>query len=212
MPPHPLGPPYRIVTPRLVLRCWEPADAPARSALMERNLDLPVLRQRLRGDEGEPKSPEDRLAEMRWMRARFDRDEMWSYAVLTAGGGVLAGTATLFRAPPAGVDLGLSAWCGEEHDGLGYEAEAAAALARTAYELLDAPRLYAACPEADVNAAALFRTLGFTFDGTERHLDGAGARRGQLVWSLLPGEWPASPALSLAADASAFGALGDRLF
>jgi RimJ/RimL family protein N-acetyltransferase len=212
MPPHPLGPPYRIVTPRLVLRCWEPADAPARSAVMERNLDRPGLRRRLRGDEGEPKSPADRLAEIRRMRARFDLDEMWSYAVLTAGDGTLAGSATLFRVPPAGVELGLTAWCGEEHDGQGYEAEAAAALARTAYELLDAPRLYAACPEADANAAALFRTLGFTLDGTERHLDGAGARRDQLLWSLLPGEWPASPALSLAADASAFGALGDRLF
>jgi hypothetical protein len=29
---------------------------------------------------------------------------------------------------------------------------------------------------------------------------------------MLPAEWPASPAAARAADASAFGALGDRLF
>ena len=211
MPPHPLGPPYRIVTPRLVLRCWEPADAPARSALVERNLDR-VRRRRLRGSDGEPKPPEDRLVEVRQMRARFDLDEMWSYAVLTAGDGTLAGTATLFRVPPSGADIGLTAWCGAEHDGQGYEAEAAAALARAACELLGVPRLYAGCPEADTHSAALFRALGFTLDGAERHLDDAGERRDQLLWSLLAGEWPASPAATLAADARAFGALGDRLF
>lgn len=212
MPPHPLGPPYRIETPRLVLRCWEPADAPARSALMERNLDRLMLQRRLRGMEDEPKSLEDRLAEVRQMRARFDTDEAWSYAVLTAGDGALVSVATLYRLPPAGVDIGLFAWCGAEHDGQGYDVEAAAALARAAYELLDVPRLYASCPTDDAASDALFRALGFTPDGIERHLDGAGVRRDQRLWSLLPGEWPASPAAARAADARAFGALGDRLF
>lgn len=207
-----MGPPYRIETPRLVLRCWEPADAPARSALVERNLDRLMLRRRLRGDEGEPKSPEERLTEVRQMRARFDLDEMWSYAVLTSGDGALVSVATLFRVPPTGADIGLFAWCGAEYDGQGYEAEAGAALARVAYELLDVPRLYAACPADDAASAALFRELGFTPDGTERHLDGAGGRRDQQLWSLLPGEWPASRAAARAPDALAFGALGDRLF
>lgn len=212
MPPHPLGPPYRIETQRLVLRCWEPADAPARSALLERNLDRVMLQRRLRGMEGEPKSLEDRLTEVRQFRARFDMDEMWSYAVLTAGDGALVSVATLFRVPPACVDIGLFAWCGAEYDGQGYEAEAAAALARVAYELLDTPRLYATCPTDDSASAALFRELGLTPDGLERHLDDAGVRRDQQLWSLLPGEWPASPAAARAADARAFGALGDRLF
>jgi len=212
MPPHPLGPPYRIETPRLVLRCWEPADAPARSALMERNLDRLVQRRRLRADQGEPKSPGDRLTELRQMRARFDLDEMWGYAVLTAGDGALAGGATLYRVPPAGVEIGLTAWCGAEYDGQGHESEAAAALARAAYALLDAPRLYGACSTDDPASAALFRELGFTLDGTERHLDGEGVRRDQQLWSLLPGEWPASPAAARAADACAFGARGDPLF
>lgn len=203
MPPHPLRPPYRIVTPRLVLRCWEPADAPARSALLERNLDRLMLHRRLRGNEGEPKSLEDRLAEVRQIRARFDLDEMWSYAVLTAGDGALVSVATLFRVPPTGADIGLFAWCGAEYDGQGYETEAAAALARAAYELLDVPRLYAASPADDPASAALFRELGFTPDGTERHLDGDGVRRDQQLWSLLPGEWPASRAAALAADARA---------
>jgi RimJ/RimL family protein N-acetyltransferase len=206
---HPFGPPYRIVTPRLVLRCWEPADAPALVALVARNVDF-LSRWRWRGTEGEPKGLEDRLTEVRALRAELDADMKWSYAVLTAGDGALAGTATLFRAGYTG-DLGLTGWCGTEHDGQGYAAEAGAALVRTAFELLDAPRLRAACLPDDAEANARFRELGFTHDGTERHLNG-GARRDEMQWSLLPGEWPASPAAARAAEASAFGVLGHPLF
>jgi RimJ/RimL family protein N-acetyltransferase len=207
--PNPLGPPYRIVTPRLVLRCWEPGDAPALSALVERNLDSV---RRHRGREDEPRPLEGRLAELRQRRAGFDLDDQWSYAVLTAGEGVLAGAATLFRVRPARVDIGFTGWCGTEYAGRGYAAEVGAALARAAFELLDAPRLHAACPADDAESAALFRELGFTHDGAERHLDGDGARRDEMLWSMLPDEWPASPAAVPAADVRAFGVLGDRLF
>ncbi|HEV7588695.1 MAG TPA: GNAT family protein [Longimicrobium sp.] len=202
------GPPYRIVTPRLVLRCWEPADAPALAALVERNVDF-LGRWRWRGTEGEPLGLEDRLSEVRGLRADLDSDAKWSYAVLTADEGALAGPATLFRGLGGG--LGLAGWCGTEYDGQGYAAEAGAALARTAFELFDAPRLQAACLPGDAEATTRFRELGFTHDGTARHLNG-GARRDEMLWSLLPGEWPASPAAARAADASAFGVLGHRLF
>jgi ribosomal-protein-alanine N-acetyltransferase len=205
--PHPLGPPYYITTTRLVLRCWEPADAPALSALVERNLDF--VRRRP-GRQDEPRPLEDRVVEMRQRRAAFDVDDQWSYAVRTADEGALVGIVTLFRVPPNRIDIGFAGWCGAEYAGCGYEAEAGAALARAAFELLDVPRLYAACPPDDDAAAALFRALGFAHDGVERRLHD-GVRRDELLWSLLPDEWEAGAAAA-AADARAFGVLGDRLF
>ncbi|HEX8906142.1 MAG TPA: GNAT family protein, partial [Longimicrobiaceae bacterium] len=95
--PTPLGPPYRIETPRVLLRCWEPGDAPALSALVERNLELLRASQRWAADE--PKPLEQRVGELRRWRAEFDLDRWWRYAVLDAGGGALLGSAVLFHAP-----------------------------------------------------------------------------------------------------------------
>src|SRR5687768_7194955 len=109
--PLPLGPAYRIVTPRLVMRCWEPGDSPARTGLVERSLDF-LRRWRPRTAEGEPRAPEDRLAQLRRLRAEFDLDRQWSYAVLTAEEGALVGSAALFRVGLAETDIGVTAWFG----------------------------------------------------------------------------------------------------
>lgn len=202
--PSLLGPAYRIETPRLVLRCWEPSDVPALAALVER--DLEALRATERWVAHEPKSRDDRLREVRQWRAEFDLDTRWRYAVLDAADGRLAGAATLSR-HIAGTALNSHGWRAPGHAG----AEAAAALARVAFELLDAPKVQALFAAGDECAAAAHRALGFTHDGVERRLAG-GMRRDVALWSLLPGEWPASPAAAAAAAARAFDVLGNRLF
>ncbi|HEX8245814.1 MAG TPA: hypothetical protein VF541_20035, partial [Longimicrobium sp.] len=124
MPP-PLGPPYRIETPSLVLRCWEPADAPALGELVGR--DLKYLRPRQRWAHDEPKAPGERVNEVRRWRADFDLDRCWRWAACVDGG-TLAGAAMLVR-NLSGTALHATAWFARRHDGRARHEEVLAALA-----------------------------------------------------------------------------------
>jgi RimJ/RimL family protein N-acetyltransferase len=199
--------PYRIETPRVLLRVWDPADAAALSALIERNLGS--LRRWLPWARDEPLAPDARLREVRRWRSDADLDRVWRYAVVRAEGGELAGGVTLFhRLGTEGMEM--SVWYERALDREVAE-EASAAAIRAALEAMEAPRVFAACDPDDGGRAALWRGLGFAHDGTLRRL-ADGRRVEEMLWSLLPGEWPASRAAALAADARAFDALENRLF
>jgi RimJ/RimL family protein N-acetyltransferase len=67
------------------------------------------------------------------------------------------------------------------------------------------------CDPLNERSLAVPRKLGYTLDATLRaNVRGAGgAMRDTMVWSLLRGEYPASP--SAAAEVEAFDAIGRRL-
>src|SRR4051794_6483956 len=98
MPAHPFAPPYRIQTPRVILRSWEPADTPALRALLADNLEH--LRRWVPSMADEPKPLDDKLREVRGWRAPFDLDEAWYYALLGTDDGALAGGLVGGRLPP----------------------------------------------------------------------------------------------------------------
>jgi RimJ/RimL family protein N-acetyltransferase len=207
MPAHPFAPPYRIQTPRVVLRCWEPADTPALRTLLADNVEH--LRPWVPGMADEPKPLEEKLREVRGWRATFDEDEGWYYALLDAGDGVLAGSLVVGRRGPGEVDVG--GWVAGERGRRGYQTEATSAFARAAFEVLGLTRVQALCDVANERSIALLRKLGFTHEATPRHqVDGG--RADEMVWSILADEWPATPAAAIAAEARAWDALGNRLF
>jgi RimJ/RimL family protein N-acetyltransferase len=207
MPLHPFGPPYRIATPRVVLRCWDPADTPALRTLLAENRDH--LRPWLTRIDDEPTRLEEKLREVRSWRAGFDLDQTWLYALLGAEDGILAGGVLVSRLPRNEVDVG--GWVAQAQGRRGYHTEAAAAVTRAAFEVLGMTRVQAACEAGNAPSIALLRRLGFTHETTPRHrVDGE--RVDELVWSILADEWPATPAAALAAEASAWDALGNRVF
>jgi RimJ/RimL family protein N-acetyltransferase len=207
MPAHPFAPPYRIQTPRVILRCWEPADTPALRALLADNVEH--LRPWVPGMADEPKPLEEKLREVRGWRATFDEDEAWYYALLDADDGVLAGSLVVGRLGPGAVDVG--GWVAGERGRRGYQTEATSAFARAAFEVLGLTRVQALCDVANERSIALLRKLGFTHEATPRHqVDGG--RADEMVWSILADEWPATPAAAIAAEARAWDALGNRLF
>jgi len=203
----PFGPAYRIETPGLLLRCWDPADTPALVALIERNVDF--LRERRAWARGEPKPLEEKLREVRFWRADFDLDHSWSYAVLDAGGELVGGMSIVPREYGAAAETG--GWIGQEHAGRGHHTRAAAALARAVFEVHGLPKVQTVCGDDEAARLAVTGTLGFHHDGVIRQLsDGRRTRR--LLCTLLADEWAASPAAALAANARAYDALGNRLF
>lgn len=204
----PYGPAYRIVTPRLVLRCWEPADTHALMALIQRNLTF--FREWLYWAHDEPLPVDAKLREVRRWRAEFDLDRMWNYAAFDAESGELVGGMVLFQR-----DYGMSGetggWFGEEFNGRGYHTEGSAALTRVALEVHELPKVQTTCSDSNTASIAVRRKLGFTNDGRIRHLI-EGEHRNELLWSMLADEFAASRAGEIASEARAFDALGNRLF
>ncbi|HET7460330.1 MAG TPA: GNAT family protein [Longimicrobium sp.] len=204
----PFGPAYRIETPSLVLRCWDPADAPALAALIERNREH--LGERWPWARGEPKPLDEQVRELRLWRAEFDVDHAWRYAVLAVDGRELVGALSIVPR-----DLGAtgetSGWIGREHAGRGHHVRAAAALARAVFEVHGLAKVQTACPDEEAARAAVTGTLGFRHDGMIRQL-AEGRRTQQLLCTLLADEWAASPAAALAAGARAYDGMGGRLF
>ncbi len=79
MPTDIPGPAYRIVTPRLVIRCWNPPDAPLMKTAVEANVDhllpwLPFAR-------NEPEELQVKIERIRHWRSRFDSDTDYVFGI-----------------------------------------------------------------------------------------------------------------------------------
>jgi RimJ/RimL family protein N-acetyltransferase len=202
------GPAYRVQTERLVLRCWEPTDAPRLSEAIERSLDH--LRPWMPWAHHEPEPLDDKVQRLRRFRADFDGDRDYIYAILDASGTeVLGGTGLHPRIGEGGRELGY--WIHAEHVRRGYATEAAAALTRVAFEVDGMRRVEIRCDPANVPSAAVPARIGFTHEATLRHhsLSVDGAPRDTMIWGLAAADFPRTPAASTALEA--YDALGRRI-
>lgn len=205
---RPAGPAYTLRTPRLLVRCFDPADAPALKAAIDASLDhllpwLPWARE-------EPQSVESKAEALRHFRARFDLDKDWNYGIFAPGGRELVGGIGLHvRGSREARELGY--WIAKAHAGAGLAAEAAGALVRVCFEVERLERVEIHCDEHNARSAAIPRKLGFTHDGTlrERSERGDGSRGGRMIWSLFASEYEASACAR--AECEAFDALGRAL-
>jgi len=202
------GPAYRIETPRLVIRCWNPSDAPLLATAVVESLDhlrpwMPWIRQ-------EPMSHHDRVTLMRRFRAQFDRDEDYTYGILNPSeSAVLGGSRLHTRVRPNAREIGY--WIHVNHVGQGLATETAGALCRVAFEVDGVERVEIHCDPRNQASAAVAHKLGFAYEGTLRRrlLDADGSWRDTMVWSLLASEYEVSPIRGR--EVRAYDALGQEL-
>ncbi len=194
-------PPYLIRTPRLTLRCWQPADAPLlRAALTPET--IAYLRPWLNWAWEEPRTPEATLAYLRACRGAFDLDRDYTYAIFTRDESAVLGGSGLHTRIAADVrEIGY--WVRKDAAGQGYASEAAAALTQAAFRYDAVVRVEIHCDPENRASAAVARKLGFTLEATlraraRRH---DGSRRDLMVWTMLPEEFPASPCAALPVEA-----------
>jgi RimJ/RimL family protein N-acetyltransferase len=203
------GPAYRVETSRLVLRPWNPADAPKLSQAVEENVEH--LRPFMPWIQLEPLSIDARVAFLRRIRADFDRDADFVYAIFDPAEQIVLGGTGLH--PRAGQDaLEIGYWIHVAHTRKGLVTEAAAALVRVAFEVHGVDRVEIHCGPENPKSAAVPRKLGFTLEATlrRRGTTGLGEPRDTMIWSLFPDA--KAHAVGLAASARAFDAIGRRLF
>lgn len=205
MPEIYLGPAYRIETKRLVIRCYNPKDAPLLQKSVQESLEH--LRPWLPWVKTEPEELKVKIERLRMFRARFDLGENYIYGVFDPNETELIGGTGLHpRVGSNAFEIGY--WVNVNHINKGYATEFSAALTKVAFEIENVNRVEIHCDPDNINSAAIPKKLGYVYEATLRDrtetIDGTPSD--SMIWSILREEYLKSPAVN--AKILAYDAIG----
>ncbi len=203
-----LGPAYRVVTPRIVVRCFSPSDAP----LLQRAIDasLTELRRFMPWALAEPEPIEAKVVRLRHFRGQFDLGQDFVYGIFDADERECLGASGLHtRLGPNLREIGY--WIATAHAKRGLATEAASALMSVAFRVDGVPRVEVRCDPDNHASVRVAEKLGMKREGTRRAdtVRPDGSVRDTLVFSALKAELDELPARNLSVQA--WGAVGERL-
>jgi RimJ/RimL family protein N-acetyltransferase len=198
---------YRIHTPRLIVRCWEPVDAP--QLMAAKNASKDHLLPWMPWAQGEPSDLAANLALIRAWHAQFDTDQDYVYGIFDrATSAVVGGTGLHERIGKNAREIGYWVCAGAINRGIA--TETAAALTQVGFEFMGLDRMEIHCDVRNVRSAAIPRKLSYVHDGTlRRRAITLGALGDSMIWTLFADEYPGSPAARI--EIEAFDVLGNRL-
>ncbi|MGH3003438.1 MAG: GNAT family N-acetyltransferase [Gaiellaceae bacterium] len=157
--------PYRVETARLVVRCYEPKDAPLLKDAVERSRDH--LWPWMPWTPAEPEPLDYVVLRLREFRAQFDRDENWIYGVFTPDEArVVGGSGFHARGGEGSLEIGY--WIAVDAARRGYTTEVAAVLTRVGFEQVGLDRVDIQIDPANQASQGIPRKLGFVHEGTLR--------------------------------------------
>ena len=198
---------YKIMTDRLVIRCWNPTDAfMLQAAVLE---SLEHLKTWMPWAHQEPMDVNDRIELLRTFRGQFDLGQDYVYGIFDAAEKmVLGGTGLHTRRGSKIREIGY--WIRADQTGKGLASESTSALVKVAFEILKIQRLEIRCDPANQASIAIPRKLKFTPEGVLREqFEFLGEPRDTQVWSLLPQEYDNSPAKLV--PVRAYNVVGEEL-
>lgn len=201
-----MTPPYRIVSERLVLRCWEPRDAPLLKDAVDSSIEhlLPWMPWAVH----EPQSLQEKVDLLRRFRGNFDLGNDFVYGIFDRDESeAVGGTGLHPRIGDEAYEIGY--WIRASRAGAGLGAEATAALTRAAFELTDVERIEIRCDPANERSRAIPRRLGYTEEATLRRRLNYPEPRDVVVYSLFREDFGSSPAATTTVEA--YDAAGGRV-
>jgi len=190
------GPAYRIITSRLIVRCWHPADAPRLKTAIEANVNhllpwLPFAK-------NEPEDLQVKIERIRGWRSRFDADTDYTYAIFDPEETrVVGGTGLHKRVGDQAFEIGY--WIDHEMINQGYATEISAALVKVAFEIMNARRVEIHVDPLNHRSAAVPHKLGFVHEATlrERLATTEYEWSDEMIWTLFAGDYPGTPAQNI---------------
>ncbi len=185
--------PYRIETDRLVLRCWEPEDAPLLKDAVDRSLEH--LRPWMPWTPDEPEPLDTVYERLREFRARYDLDEDFVLGVFDADEGRVVGGSGLHRRLGEGA-LEIGYWIAADATGAGLATELSAVLTRVAFRSFGVDRVEIRVDPENVRSERVPEKLGFTREARLRRrlpVKQGSELRDVNVWSLFASELAGSP-------------------
>ena len=202
-------PPYRIVTERLVVRCWEPRDAPLLKEAVDSSLD--DLRPWMPWAYDEPQTVDEKGQLLRRFRGQFDLGEGFVFGLFSPDESEVVGGSGLHRrVGPGAFEIGY--WIRSSRAGAGLATEVAAALSRVGFELCGADRIEIHTEPGNERSIAIPRKLGYVEEARlRRRLYAApgGEPRDAVIFTLFRADYPGTAAA--AAQLEAYDALGERV-
>ncbi len=203
------APPYRIVTQRLVIRCWDPGDAVLLKEAIDSSLDH--LRAWMPWAHDDPQPLAEKVGLLRRFRGRFDLGEDFVYGLFDrAESEVVGGSGLHTRVGDGAFEIGY--WIRASRVGQGLATEATAALTRVAFAVAGVDRVEIRIDPANAASLAVPRKLGFVEEATLRRrlaVADAAARRDAVVFALFADEVDATPVAATALEA--YDASGARI-
>ena len=205
--PEFFNPAYRVETQRLVVRCYNPADA----ALLAESVSESVEHHRpwLPWAYAEPEPLEEKFQRLKRFRGMFDLGQDFVYGIFDPNETkLLGGTGLHTRLGPGQLEIGY--WIHKDFSNQGFVTESTAALVKVAFEIIHVHRIEIHCDPGNTASPAIPRKLGFTHEGTlrgkTRFID---AWSDSMIWGLLENEYPDSP--SAKAEIKVFDANGQQV-
>ncbi len=199
--------PHRIETERLVLRCYEPADAEALRVVVAANQEhlieyMPWARL-------DPQTLDEKLELVLRFRAGYDAGKNLVMGLFDAATGDLVGGSGL-HPTHSGVGFEIGYWITAEREGQGLVTEAVRAILLVALRL-GRPLVTIRMDPANARSEAVCKRLGLVREGLMRrsfqYMDDP--PRDTIQYSMLPGELEATPWVAeTEASVRAFDTLG----
>jgi RimJ/RimL family protein N-acetyltransferase len=198
--------PYRIETERLVIRPYDPRDAPLLKDAVERSREH--LWPWMPWTPAKPEPIDDVVQRLRTFRAQFDADENWIMGIFARDESrIVGGTGLHPRGGDGSLEIGY--WVAFDAIGQGIATEVTAVLTRAGIEIIGLDRVDLQIDPANERSVNVARKLGFTHEGTLRRRvprrDGE-PRADSMMFTLLREELAGSPCLAY--DYRAYDALG----
>jgi RimJ/RimL family protein N-acetyltransferase len=201
------APPYRIETERLVVRCYDPRDAPLLKDAVDSSLDH--LRPWMPWAESEPQTLEEKTDLLKSFRAQFDLGENFVMGIFSADESELIGGSGVHpRNEPGGLEIGYFVRASRARQG--YVTESTAALTRVGFEICGADRMEIRIDPENEASIGVPLKLGYTEEATlRRRLPGkaGGPLRDVTLYTLFREDF--DPAI--APELRAFDASGRQL-
>jgi RimJ/RimL family protein N-acetyltransferase len=203
------GPPaaYRIETERLVIRCWDPADAPLLKEALDSSLEH--LRPFMEWAHDEPQPVEKKAELLRSFRALYDTGESFVMGIFDRSEQqVLGGSGLHARVGPGGLEIGY--WIRASATRQGIASETSAVLTRVGLEICEADRIEIRIEPRNEASMGIPRKLGFAEEATlRRRLPGraGGPLRDVTIFTMFREDFDAATTPAL----RAFDALGRQV-
>lgn len=201
------NPAYRIQTKRLLVRCYNPSDAPLLAEAVTENVEH--LRPWMPWVYAEPEPLEEKFQRLKRFRGLFDLGQDFIYGIFSPDDTkLLGGTGLHTRLGEGALEIGY--WIHKDYVNQGLTTESSAALIKVAFELIHVHRIEIHCDPENLASAAIPRKLGFTHEGTLRaNMRFLDRWRDTMIWGLLESEYPESP--SAKTEIEVFDANGQQV-
>jgi RimJ/RimL family protein N-acetyltransferase len=199
---------YRIETPRIVVRCWSPDDAPLAKKAEDESRDH--LRPFMLWADRVPETMTEMVDKLRLFRSWFDAGDDFMFGAFSRDDGSCVGGAGLHpRVGKGGIEIGY--WTHVDHVRKGYATEVAGALTRAAIEVGHMRWVEIKVATTNVASAAVPLKLGFVHEATlkQRLLLTNGKVDDAQVFTMLARDYDASAARRI--PFAAFDAAGRKL-